>query len=72
MQRYLVTIHYREPTYEQHVGRGPKVYRGSFAVEASHVDAAVARAREAFRAWSQASSVSWVREEVAVSVREAT
>jgi len=66
MQRYLVTIHYREPTYEQHTGRGPRPYRGTFAVDAPHEDAAVARAREAFRRWSEASGVSWVREEVGV------
>lgn len=66
MPRYLVTFHYREPTYEAHVGRGAKLYRGTFAVEAPTPDDAVARAREAFDGWGRASSVSWVREVVRV------
>ncbi|MFW6197705.1 MAG: hypothetical protein ACOC5B_02460, partial [Myxococcota bacterium] len=67
---YVVTLVYREPTYEAARRRGPTSYRGSFRVEARSPHDAELEARRQFEAWARRSSVSWVREVERVEVRE--
>jgi hypothetical protein len=62
---YLVRIRYREPTYAAYSGV-ERVYTAFFRVSAARADVAIARARDAFRRIERASSVSWIRQIVAV------
>ena len=68
-QRFDVTIHYREPTYEDVVGRKECAYRWTFQLSA--VDEADARnqALDEFRETERLSGVGWVREIATVDVR---
>ena len=68
---YRVCITYREPTFEQHMDRGPRTYRAVFVVFARAPAGAEVRARGAFESLALNSRVSWVREITAVDVREA-
>ncbi|MFW6089826.1 MAG: hypothetical protein ACODAB_08735 [Gemmatimonadota bacterium] len=70
LRRYVVTLVYREPTYEAARGHGPTSYRGSFRVEAASAHDAELEARRRFEAWARRSSVGWVREVERAEVRE--
>lgn len=66
-QRFLVTIHYREPTYQRHrqvVRRHP--YRGRFEVLATDAERAKQIALREFQNTAVQSSSGWIRQVVRV------
>jgi hypothetical protein len=65
---FLVAIEYREPTYAASTEGAPKIYRGSFDVDAEDEDEARERALDEFRRIQRLSSVGWAREVVSVTV----
>ncbi len=67
-KRYVVSIDFREPTYEQHTRGGPKMRRGTFVVFASTEDEAVLHATYEFRRIEALSGVGWSRDIESVSV----
>jgi hypothetical protein len=70
-RRYEVTIRYREPSYEQAVGRKAEPYRWTYEIVSDDDDDARERAVGKFREMERLSSVGWVRviERVDVLVR---
>jgi hypothetical protein len=68
--RYVVKIHYREPTYALSRGLAEKVYSGSFEVSATDPNAAVAHARAEFERIAVISGVSWARQIERIEVAE--
>lgn len=68
-QRYAVTVFYREPTFEQRVGRQGEPYQFTFELLAGSEQAAILAATERFWDMARLSSVSWVREILRVEAR---
>jgi hypothetical protein len=68
MPAYLVTIQYRERTYELHSGRTPTMYSGSFVVVADGEAEARAHATAEFRRIEALSGVGWRRDVESLSV----
>lgn len=62
MNRYKVTIKYREPTYAKARGIEEVTYRGAFEVQAAGPEVAVRIATGLFHDAQRSSSVSWARE----------
>lgn len=63
-RRYLVTIFYREPTYQRHTyGNVDRLhaYRGSYEVHARDADTATRLAVRAFERTAALSGSGWVR-----------
>jgi hypothetical protein len=71
VETYLVTIEYREPTYELRAGAKPRPYGWTYEIVAADESAARESALEEFRWVTRASSVGWIREVVGVTVRQA-
>jgi hypothetical protein len=67
-KRYLVSIDFREPTFELHTGSEPQLRRGTFVVFASTEDAAAQGAMYEFRRVEALSRVGWSRDIESVSV----
>ena len=65
---FVVTIAYREPTFELHGGRGPTLYSGTFVVVAETEDDAVRVALGEFRRLEALSWVGWSRDVESLSV----
>ena len=68
-RRFLVTIHYREPTYERRVQeRAARLhpFRASFEIRAGDMDQAREAALAEFRAVALESGSGWVRKVVRV------
>ena len=61
-RRYEVTIRYREPSYEQAVGRKVEPYRWTYELVSDGDDDARKRAVGEFRKMERLSSVGWIRE----------
>lgn len=68
-REYLVTISYREPTYEEQQGREPKVYQHRIRVRAGSTEEAAATARTLFAQAQKDSGVGWIREITNISVQ---
>ena len=68
---YQVTIYYREPTFEERIGRTGAPYRFTFDVSALTERGAVRKARDRFDQMARLSSVGWVREIVRIEARRA-
>ena len=67
--RYLVTIFYREPTYELEVGRKASPYRWRFDdIDVASEPEAVAEATRRFREIERLSGVGWQRDVLDVAV----
>jgi hypothetical protein len=67
-ERYLVTVYYREPTYELFSGAKAEPYHWTFEVEADDVEAAKRESLRQFRELASVSSVGWIRRIVSVRV----
>lgn len=71
--RYLVTIHYREPTYQRHTWGDNVVplhpYRARYEVVSRGSERAVEIALQEFRHTAALSSAGWVRQVVRVDCR---
>jgi hypothetical protein len=67
---FIVTIAYREPTFELHIGRGPTLYSGTFVVVSENEDDAVALALSEFRRVEALSWVGWSRAVESLSVAQ--
>ncbi len=67
-KRYVVTIEYREPTFERHAGIEPRPRRGTFVVFAETEEAAAVGGVYEFRRIEALSGVGWSRDVVSVSV----
>ena len=67
-QDYTVTIHYREPSYEQTGKPRAEPYRFTYDVHAEGADRARELAIAEFERVTRESSVGWVREIVEVEV----
>jgi len=66
---YMVAIEYREPTYEERVGKKPEPYRWTFQITATtEAEASQAALRE-FRTIERLSGVGWTRNIVSINVR---
>ena len=68
MTRYVVTIYFREPTFEARIGRKERPYRVSYDVTAASVERAEQSAIAQFEQTALDSWVSWVRQIVRVEV----
>jgi hypothetical protein len=68
-QTYLVTIEYREPTYELRVGPKTRPFGWTYEIVAADESSARESALREFWWVTRASSVGWVREVVGVHVR---
>lgn len=64
--RFLVTVVYREPTYEAYAGKPPTFYRWTFAVDSADERGAKDEALRRFHVMERLSRVSWVREVIEV------
>jgi hypothetical protein len=64
-----VTIHYREPSYEQVAGRKEHPYRWTFRLSAVDETAARDMAVDEFRETERLSGVGWIRQIASVEVR---
>jgi hypothetical protein len=62
VRRYVVTIDFREPTFERHTASGPQTRRGTFIVRASNEDDAIRSATYEFRRIEALSGVGWSRD----------
>lgn len=60
-RRYLVTVHYTEPTFDLQRGRDAIERTCTYVVYAHQKNTAVELARQAFRDLARRSSVGWVR-----------
>ena len=69
VQTYLVTIEYREPTYELRTGPRERPYDWTYEIVASDEAAARESALREFWWVTRASNVGWIREVVGVTVR---
>lgn len=67
-RRYVVTIGYREPIFEQYHGTGPQHFEGSFVVLAESESGASHQALAEFRRIEAFSGVGWARDIESVSV----
>jgi hypothetical protein len=67
-RRYVVSIDFREPTFERHTGSGPRTRRGTFVIFASTEDAAAQGAVYEFRHIESLSGVGWSRDIESISV----
>lgn len=67
---FLVTIHYREPTYEKKMGRGPKSYKWTFSIKAQDEETAKSKAVAEFKQTTALSWVGWGREVIEVECKE--
>jgi hypothetical protein len=65
---FVVTIAFREPTFELHGGRRPTLYSGSFVVVAESEEDAVRLALAEFRRLEALSWVGWSRHVESLSV----
>ena len=64
MNRYLVTVHYREPTYERHTHDNVSrlhPYKATYEVFASSEERAMKLAVGSFKFTAMNSSCGWVR-----------
>lgn len=68
MVRYAVTIYYREPSFEQRLGRQGEPFRFTFVVLARSKAGAILQARQQFEEMARLSSVAWVRDIVRIEV----
>ncbi len=68
LDRFSVTVLYREPTYERRFGKKRLAHRFTFRVAADSVDAAREQALAEFETWARLSGVSWIREVVGTLV----
>ena len=68
MRYFAVEIRYRQPTYELRAGR-TREYQWTFQVAANSEQQARTFAREEFVWMQRNSSVGWIREIVAITVR---
>ena len=60
-RRYLVTIYYREPSYERRQGGLIRLYRASYEVREESERRAIRRAKQSFDTTWKLSSVGWPR-----------
>ncbi len=67
-RRYVVTIAYREPTFERYAGIGPQLRKGTFVLFAETEEAAAIGAVYEFRRIEALSGVGWSRDVESVSV----
>jgi hypothetical protein len=67
---WSVTIHYREPTYEEARQWGPREYEWTYVVDAPDPDAAKRVAKGEFTHMQILSSVGWARDIVSMDVVE--
>ena len=69
MPKFLVTVFYREPTYEQRVGDKAEPYRWTYRIAASTDRLAERAALAEFRRVASRSGSGWIRRVVRVDVR---
>lgn len=69
--RFLVTVTYREPTFEERLGRDGPPYAWTFDVDAPDAETARAIAEARFGEAAQQSGVGWPREVIDWHVVEA-
>jgi len=69
---YIVTIYFREPTYEFKAGPKAEPYSTSYRIQAENKDEAERLALEAFRLQERSSHVSWIRDVEKVESRVVT
>ena len=67
-EEYLVTIYYREPTYERYHGAKEKPYHWTYRVRAKGEKSARDGALMEFREMARLSNVGWGREVESVEV----
>ncbi len=70
MARFVVTVSYREPTWEARFGARAHPCGGAFEVEAPDALTALATALVEFRQLEVTSFTGWIRDIVAASVQQ--
>jgi hypothetical protein len=71
LERFYVTVEYREPSYEARTAGRPEPYRWTYDLLAESALCAREAALREFYATAAESSVGWARQIVAVEVRSA-
>lgn len=72
LSTYIVTIFYREPSYELRAGIKEEPYSGSYRIQAGSQEESERLALEQFRRQENGSQVSWTRVVEKVESRLAT